>query len=80
MNIFRLNRKLVSQNNFMEKETTKIEEEIIEEVEKFYRQYSPKISYRNEPCPNQAFFDKQFEEAQALVEKIKFPPDWKTRK
>jgi hypothetical protein len=60
----------------MEKETSKTEEEIIEEVEKFYRQYTPKISHETERCPNQAYFDKQFEEAKALIAKIKFPPDW----
>jgi len=61
----------------MEKEATKTEDEIIGEVEKFYRQYTPRISHRPETNPNiEAYFEKQFEEAKALIAKIKFPPDW----
>jgi hypothetical protein len=59
----------------MEKETPKTEEEIVEE---FYKQYKPaRIGHRTETNPIiEAYFAKQFEEAQALAAKIKFPPDW----
>jgi hypothetical protein len=61
----------------MEKQTVKTEEEIIEEVERFYRQYTAPICHRTETDPIiDAYFEKKHEEARILIAKAKFPPNW----
>jgi hypothetical protein len=67
---------LYSKRSFMKKESDNIHDEREED----FKIQPVKVDYTMTDHSNDPYFVKKLEDAKKTLEKVKFPPDWRTKK